>query len=151
MAEAEKEFPSRIDVNDECFMAPIAMIKEIQSYCSHTGQRVPESAGELAAVIYQSLAECYAKTAQEIETITGRAFDAVYIVGGGSNADYLNHLTAVKSRKAVYAGPDEASAIGNLAVQMIASGEFKDLQEVRNCIHQSFDILRYDKHGNHMK
>jgi len=143
LAKQEKNFPSRINVNDDCFLAPDSMIEEIQNYCRRTGQEVPKSAGQLAAVTYQSLAESYAKTVKEIEDITGKTFKAIYIVGGGSNADYLNKLTAIKSGRTVYAGPTEATAIGNLAVQMIEAGEFEDLQKVRACIYRSFGVVEY--------
>lgn len=143
MAEVEKEFPSRVDVNDDCFLAPESMTAAIKAFCQRSGQQIPENIGQLATVIYQSLAASYAKTAQEIELITGRRFTSINIVGGGSNAAYLNQLTANQSGKFVYAGPGEATAIGNLAVQMIKKGEFKDLQEVRAYIYESFGVKKY--------
>ena len=65
-------------------------------------------------------------------------------MGGGSNAEYLNRLTAKATGRKVLAGPVEATAIGNIAAQMIAEGELKDLQEARNCIYQSFPIMVYE-------
>lgn len=143
MAELEKEFPARVDVNDDCFLAPDNMTEEIKDFCRRTSQLVPDNLGQLATVIYQSLAESYAKTAKEIEMITGRSFAAINIVGGGSNASYLNQLTANKSGRTVYAGPAEATAIGNLAVQMIEEKEFDNLQEVRACIYESFGVKEF--------
>jgi len=143
MAEAEKDFPSRVDVNDDCFMAPESMTKEIQDYCGRTGQAVPQTTGQIATVIYQSLAECYAQTIADIEAITGKRFEAVNIVGGGSNAAYLNELTAAKSGRTVYAGPGEGTAIGNLVAQMIKAGEFKSLAEARANIFDSFGVKTY--------
>ena len=67
MAEEAKDFPSRVDANDECFLSPESMIEEVKDYCRRTGQKVPETLGEIATVIYTSLAECYAKTAKELE------------------------------------------------------------------------------------
>jgi len=145
MAEKEKNISSRVNVNDNCFLAPENMTEEIKNYCRRTKQEVPESPGQLVAVIYQSLAESYAATVKEIEMITGKTFDAIHIVGGGSNADYLNKLTAIKSQRTVYAGPGEATAIGNLAVQMIEAGEFEDLQKARDCIYKSFGVVEYIK------
>lgn len=144
MAEECKAFPSRVDVNDDCFMAPDSMIEEIKDYCRRTNQIVPESIGELATVIYQSLAESYAQTVREIETISGKHFEAIHIVGGGSNAAYLNELTAEKSGLTIYAGPGEATAIGNLVAQMIAADEFANLQEARLCIFESFGVKKYE-------
>jgi len=94
-------------------------------------------------VIYRSLAHCYGKTMKEIEMLTGKKFDGIHIVGGGSNAEYLNELTAKTTGLPVYAGPTEATAIGNLSAQMIAHGELKDLWDARNCIYDSFEIKVY--------
>ena len=94
-------------------------------------------------MIYNSLAKCYAKTVEELEKLTGNKFAGIHIVGGGSNAEYLNELTAKATGRTVYAGPTEATAIGNLSVQMLAAGELKDLVDARNCIYESFDIKTY--------
>ena len=90
MAEEAKDFPSRVNANDECFLSPENMTEEVKDYCRRTGQKVPETMGEIATVIYTSLAECYAKTAKELEEITGRTYSRIHVVGGGSNAGYLN-------------------------------------------------------------
>ena len=144
MAEEEIGFASRVDVNDDVFLAPENMTQAIKDYCRDAGCEVPETIGQIATVIYQSLAESYAQTVEEIEAITGRKFPAINIVGGGSNAAYLNQLTADKSGRVVYAGPGEATAIGNLAVQMIKDGRFAGLAEVRKCIYDSFGVVKYD-------
>ncbi|MGF0033893.1 rhamnulokinase [Bariatricus sp. SGI.154] len=143
MAEACKEFPSRVDVNDDVFLAPDSMIQAIKDYCVDTDQQVPESVGELASVIYQSLAECYGRTVREIEENTHQEYDCIHIIGGGSNASYLNQLTANATRKKVLAGPGEATAIGNMMAQMIRSGELQSLSEARRCVLESFDIKEY--------
>ncbi|MGN1170310.1 MAG: rhamnulokinase [Lachnospiraceae bacterium] len=142
-AEEEREFPSRVDVNDDCFLAPESMIDEIKAYCRRTNQPVPETIGQLATVIYQSLAESYAETFDDVEALTGKKYKAVNIVGGGSNAAYLNELTAKKSGRTVYAGPSEATAIGNLTVQMIEAGLLGSLGEARKCIFDSFGVKEY--------
>ncbi len=144
LAEEVKTFPSRVDVNDDCFLAPANMTEEIKDYCRRTKQQVPETIGEIATVIYQSLAESYAETVKEIEQISCKKFEAIHIVGGGSNAAYLNELTAEKSGLTVYAGPGEATAIGNLTAQMIKAGEFNNLQEARICIFESFGVKKYE-------
>ena len=144
LAVEEKDFPSRVDVDDAAFLAPENMMEAIREMCRKTGQPVPETVGQISAVIYQSLSECYARTADEIEGITGQHYDAINIVGGGSNADYLNRLTAKKTGRTVYAGPGEATAIGNLAVQMIRDGVFGGLKEARKCIFDSFGVKTYE-------
>ena len=74
------------------FLSPENMTKAIHEYLAKTGQPLPHNTGELAACIYESLADCYAATAAELEEITGKSYRDIYIVGGGSNADYLNQL-----------------------------------------------------------
>lgn len=142
-AEKNKDFPSRVDANDECFLAPENMTEEVKNYCRRTGQQVPETLGEIATVIYASLADCYAKTASEIEKIAGRSFSRIHIVGGGSNAGYLNELTAKATKKEIHAGPTEATAIGNLTAQMLKAKEFASVEEARDVIHESFDVKIY--------
>ena len=143
MAEEAKDFPSRVDANDECFLSPESMIEEVKDYCRRTGQKVPETLGEIATVIYTSLAECYAKTAKELEEMIGRTFSRIHVVGGGSNAGYLNELTARATGKEVHAGPGEATAIGNITAQMLKAEEFKSIEEARTTIHESFGIKVY--------
>jgi len=142
-AEACKDFPSRIDVNDHCFMAPDNMVEAIKDYCLKTGQKVPETLGEIATVVYASLAECYGRTIRGIEDATGRTYSRIHVVGGGSNAAYLNELTAKITGKEVHAGPGEATAIGNILAQMIAKGEFRNKEEARDAVHASFGIKIY--------
>ena len=142
---ASKEtIPSLVDCNDDGFLAPKNMIQAVQEFCEKTAQQVPKTEGEIAAVIYNSLAKCYGDTVKEIEEITGKTYDRIHVVGGGANAEYLNILTAKYTEKEVLAGPGEATAIGNLLVQMIHAGEFKNLVEARNCVRESFEIKTYN-------
>ena len=142
---ASKEtIPSIVDANDDRFLAPKNMTEEVQKACAESGQPVPEGISQLAAVIYNSLGKCYAKTVEELEEITGVHYPCIHIVGGGANADYLNRLTAKACGRTVYAGPTEATAIGNIAAQMIAGGEFAGLAEARASIMKSFDIAVYE-------
>ncbi len=141
---SKESIESIVDCNDDSFFAPESMISAVKEFCRRTGQPVPETVGEIAAVVYNSLAYCYGETVREIETITGNTFDSICVVGGGANAGYLNELTAKYTGKKVSAGPTEATAIGNIAVQMLRNGEFADLKEARNCIGQSFDIKYYE-------
>lgn len=133
--------PSIVDANNDRFLAPKSMVKEIQNACAESGQTVPEGMSQIAAVIYNSLAKCYADTVEEIETITGKKFDCINIVGGGANATYLNELTARACRRKVCAGPIEATALGNILAQMLAAKDFADLSAARACIFDSFDVV----------
>ncbi len=143
MAEEAKDFPSRVDANDNCFLSPDNMTQEVKDYCQNSGQKVPETLGEIATVIYTSLAECYAKPQKSWKKRTGRTYSRIHVVGGGSNAGYLNELTAKATGKEVHAGPGEATAIGNITAQMLKAGEFKSVEEARTTIHESFGIKIY--------
>ncbi len=136
-------FPSRIDVNEHCFLAPENMTQAVRDFCVRSGQPVPESIGELAHCVYHSLAASYAQTVKEIEQITGRRYDRICVVGGGSKDVFLNELTAAVCGKLVTAGPVEATAIGNLLVQMIRTGEIAGLDEAREIVRVSFPITEY--------
>ena len=141
---AGEKIASIVDCNDNRFMAPESMIRAVQDYCRETGQQVPQTEWEIAAVIYNSLARCYADTVAQLESRTGRHYDRICIVGGGSQADYLNQVTAAATGRTVYAGPGEATAIGNLIVQMLADGKFASLQEARACVRDSFRIRIFE-------
>ena len=142
---ASKEtIPSIVDCNDDCFLAPKSMIEAVQKFCRDTDQPVPETVGEISSVIYNSLAKCYGDTVEEIEAITGKKYSTIYVVGGGSNAGYLNELTAKYTGRKVSAGPSEATAIGNIIVQMIHDGVFESLPEARTCVKESFDVKMYE-------
>lgn len=137
-------FPSRVDVNDGRFLAPESMREAVCAVCRESGQEEPKTPGEMAAVIYQSLAESYGETVKEIEDITGKHYDSIHIVGGGANADYLNRLTAERTGRTVHSGPTEATAIGNLTVQMLKNGEYGSLEEARKAIFDSFEIKTFE-------
>ncbi len=135
---------SIVDCNDDRFLAPADMTEEVRAACRESGQQEPEGIAEVAAVIYNSLAKCYADAKKEIEAMTGISYESIHIICGGANADYLNRLTAKVTGKKVLAGPVEATAIGNLAVQMIADGVLGSLQDARKCIRESFPIKVYE-------
>ncbi len=143
MAEECLDFPSLVDVNDGAFLSPDNMTEAIREACRRSAQAVPQTAGEIASVIYRSLARSYAAAAKEIEGVTKKSYGSIYIVGGGANADLLNRLTAEATGKTVYSGPTEATAIGNAVVQMLANGEFTDPEEARRAIYDSFTIRSY--------
>ena len=140
---AKSGISSLVQVNDERFLAPLSMTDEIMEALKEQGAALPETPFDLAAVIYNSLAVCYGETAEEIEKISGKTYDCINVVGGGSNAAYLNQLTANRTGKRVYAGPGEGTAIGNALVQLIFAGVFKDLKEARRAVFDSFDIKTY--------
>ena len=122
-----------VDVNDNRFMNPESMIAEVSKAAAASG-KPPATVGELMQCVYMSLAECYADAIRNLSEITGKTYTSVNIVGGGSQDKYLNALTADATGLEVFAGPTEGTAIGNLIVQMIASGEFADLAAARAAI-----------------
>ena len=124
-----------IDVNDKRFLSPENMCREI---CAAAGKvmHMPE----LLRTVYDSLAACYAAAVKELEAGTGQTFESIHIIGGGSRDRLLNELTARATGKKVTAGPVEATAAGNIIMQMIASGEIEDVQAAREMIKKSFDI-----------
>ena len=140
MAEESKDFPSLVDVQDNCFLSPDSMCESIRTWCEAHGLKVPQTLGEIASVVYRSLAACYAQTAKELETLNGKQYPVVQVVGGGSQAEYLNQLTADALGKTVYAGPTEASAIGNIIVQMWGRGGIGSLDEARQIVGASFPV-----------
>lgn len=144
LATVAHSFKTRIDVNADCFLSPNNMTEAIKEYCKSTNQEVPNTVGELASCIYNSLAESYAETVEEIERVTGRTFHRIHIVGGGSSAEYLNELTAKYTKKEVHAGPTEATAIGNILAQMLRANEYTTIEEARKGVYNSFQIKKYD-------
>lgn len=151
LASQEEAFVSLIDVNDPRFMNPQNMITEIQNYCRERNQKIPETAGTLARCIYDSLALCYAVELEKLEKITGRTITQLHIVGGGSNNDFLNQLTADVCGINVFAGPGEATAIGNIMVQMVATKGFGTLAEGREGIKQSFPLKEFQPQTNNLQ
>lgn len=143
LAKEAGDIPSRVDVEDTRFLAPASMIAEVQAACRESGQPVPKTVAEIAAVIHRSLADCYARSLVQMEKLTGCHFSELCIVGGGSQAEYLNELTAAAIGRTVLAGPGEATAIGNMAVQMLTSGELSSLAEARAVIKDSFAVKTY--------
>lgn len=139
----EEDFKQFIDFNDDRFLNPSNMIEEIQGYCRETNQPVPVTAGELACCVFNNLAIIYAIALEDLEDITGKTIDRLHVVGGGAYNDLLNQLTADMSGREVYAGPTEATAIGNLLIQMIAKKEINDLKEGRELVRGSFDVKQY--------
>lgn len=142
LAHIGRYFTSTVDVNDDMFLAPDSMIKALQDYCEQTGQEKPETECELLYCVYRSLAKCYAKTVAEIETVTGRTYDTIHVVGGGCQDKFLDRLLVEATGKEVYAGPVEATAIGNIMAQMLRDDIFEDLKEARRVVAKSFDVKR---------
>jgi rhamnulokinase len=137
-ASAAKYFSTLIDPNDPLFAAPGGMPERIHAYCVDHGLTPPQSDGEFAICILNSLAHAYKKTIDEISAVTGRTINLIHILGGGSQNDLLNQLTADTCGVTVKTGPVEATLFGNIAVQAISAGVVANLTEARGLIGKSF-------------
>lgn len=126
-------FDTVVDVDDSRFLNPASMIAEVRAAAAEKGA-APTTVGDLLKCVYLSLAACYANAVRNLSQLTGKTYTSINIVGGGSRDTYLNELTAQATGLEVITGPIEGTAIGNLIVQMIAGGEFKDLAAARAAI-----------------
>lgn len=140
MATAVGDTEYRINVNDSRFLAPDSMMKTIREVCGAPDMPLDH----MLCCVYHSLAECYAETIREITEMTGRKPDALHIIGGGSKDGYLNELTARALDIPVYAGPTEATAIGNILAQMLGTHVFKNIAEARETVFASFDVKKIE-------
>ncbi|WP_172251187.1 rhamnulokinase [Saccharibacillus deserti] len=143
-AGAEEAFRSLVACSGSRFLNPAGMSEEIRDFCRESGQPVPDTPGRLARCIFDSLALAYLDAMRELERLTGNAYEVLHIVGGGANNKLLSQSTADLLGIEVRTGPFEATAVGNIAVQLIASGELADLGEARRIIAGSFppDVYR---------
>lgn len=143
LAHHATDYKAIINVNDDRFMKPDNMIQEIINCCLETGQSVPATPGEVAKCVYDSLAFSYKEAVNHIEEMVGRKFEKINIIGGGCQNEMLNQLVANMTNKEVYAGPVEATAIGNITTQLMALGKIEDIMKARKIIKHSFEIKSY--------
>ena len=145
VAEAEKAEPFRsiIDPDYPEFFAGGNMVAKIQGFCRRTGQCVPESVGQIARCIYESLALKYRWALERLEEIKGQHIDQLNIVGGGIQNKLLNRFVADAIDRRVVTGPIEGAAIGNLLAQGMALGVVKDLEHLRRIVRNSENVDTY--------
>jgi sugar (pentulose or hexulose) kinase len=115
----------------------------IREYCRKTGQHVPENMGEIVRCIFESLAFRYRWTAEKLEALTGRKYPVINIVGGGTKEEMLSQFAADASGRTVCAGPVEATALGNIIGQALATGDIATLAEGRVISANSFENSTY--------
>ena len=139
---------SLVNVNDARFLKPGEMPQKIAAFCEETSQPVPADDGAFIRCCLESLAMEYRRTIDGLEDILGRSIDVLHIVGGGSQNELLNQLTADATRKPVLAGPIEATAIGNVLVQALAVGAIDSLAAGRAIVRDSFPLTRYEPTGD---
>ena len=143
-ANAAEPFASLIDPDYPAFQTPGNMPQRIKDYCKMTGQKVPETKGDVVRCIAQSLAFKYRQTVEGMEAVTGNKYNVVNIVGGGIKDKMICQFTANATKRTVSAGPVEATSIGNVIVQAMAMGAIKDINEGRKVVRNSFDIATYE-------
>jgi rhamnulokinase len=131
---------SIVNPDDPRFLNPSDMPKAIQDACRETGQPVPKTEGELVRCAYESLALKYREVLGWLEELTGNRIEQIHIVGGGSQSSILNQFTADACQRPVITGPVEATALGNLLVQVRASGELSSLTEIREVVRRSSEV-----------
>jgi rhamnulokinase len=143
LASEVKPFKQFIDINDKRFTNPENMTKEIQNYCLETKQEIPQTPGELFQAIYSNLSLFYANELSKLDEILGYHIERLNIVGGGSNVALMNQLTSTLANVEVIAGPSEATAIGNILVQMITLDEVENINAGRKLIADSFELKHF--------
>ena len=127
-----------IDPDNPRFLHPECMTAAITAYCDSTDQSVPQSPGEFARAILESLALKYRVVLCQLQSLTGTRFTDIRVIGGGSDNDLLNEFTANATGCRVIAGPKEATALGNLIVQFAGAGAIASIDRGRDLISQSF-------------
>src|SRR5206468_385585 len=143
-ADDQLSFVSLFDPDHPAFLNPAHMPAEIARYCRQTSQPEPEGPAAFVRTILESLALKYRVVLESLEELTGRRFDQIRIVGGGSRNRLLNQFTADATGRPVLAGPVEATALGNIGMQMLATGAVSSLAEARAVIDRSFPVERFE-------
>lgn len=144
--EAQKATPFTSFINPDaaCFASPTSMVQAIREYCRKTDQPVPETVGEMARCIYESLAFRYRQVLLNLETLADHPIEKLHIIGGGSKNDMLNAFTANAIGIPVIAGPSEATAMGNILLQAKAAGIITGKEAMRKVVRDSTDLTIFE-------
>ena len=140
----------------KCFIDPDApefapmgnLPRRVKEYCEKTGQYVPQTVGEIIRCIYESLALKYRYTFDGIKECTGKDYDRIHVMGGGTKDKLLLQMTAQSCNVNVYGGPIEATALGNVAIQLMSTGAIKDIKEARKIIAKGESLKLYEPKDN---
>jgi rhamnulokinase len=143
LAAKAKSGSASIDVDDSCFLAPGDMPARINEYFTRTGQNPIDDKGQMVRTILENLARKYAETINQLEDVTDSNIDCLHVVGGGSQNDLLNQLTADATGKIVSSGPIEATAIGNILMQARATRQLGNISQARGLVRRSFTPKQY--------
>ena len=143
MAEMAEPFRTLVDTDHAPFVSPGDMPAKIAAFAKSTGQPEPRDPGQFIRCCLESLALTYRRTLRRLEEVLGRRYEVLHIVGGGSRNALLNQMTADATGIHVVAGPDEATAAGNILVQAMGVGDVKDLAHIRSIVRNSFAPATY--------
>src|SRR3972149_3614859 len=135
---------SFISPNDSIFLHSGNHPQFIKDFCKKTSQPIPETEGEIVRCVLESLALAYKSVLDKLLKISGKKADVIYIIGGGSQNELLNQMTANATGLPVIAGPSEATVIGNTVVQLITLGELKDIKEARQLFSNMSGLKKYE-------
>ncbi|HLJ15069.1 MAG TPA: rhamnulokinase family protein [Bryobacteraceae bacterium] len=141
-----KPFTAVLD--PDAFLQPGYMPVKIMTYCKAAGQKVPQTAGEICRTILESLALRYRRVLESLEELLHRRLPVIHIVGGGSRNALLNQFVADATERVVVAGPQEATAAGNVLVQAIGAGLLDGLGAAREMVRRSFAVTKFEPHGS---
>ena len=144
MAGEAAPFTAIIDLDDESFVPPGNMPARVGAYCRRTGQRAPRSKGEVVRTVLEALALRYREVLAGLEEAVGHRIDTLHIIGGGARNGLLNQFTANSIGRRVIAGPVEATAVGNIIVQMVAMDDVDSLTAGRDLVRRSFELETHD-------
>jgi rhamnulokinase len=150
MAVDAQPFAAVIDPDHAMFLAPDDMPAAICTFCQETGQTIPQTKGEIVRTALEGLALKYRWTIEKLGVMLEKNFNALHIVGGGSKNRLLCQFAADVTRLPVVAGPVEATAIGNIAVQAVATGHLSSLDEARRVIRNSFEVEIFESRNSEM-
>ena len=144
LAAESEPFLSVIDPDDVEFLHPGDMPTRIQKFCADTNQPVPQTNGQIIRVVLEGIALKYRLVLERLEELTGKRFDPLHIIGGGTKNKLLNQFAADATGRTVVAGPVEATAIGNILMQAIGMKHLGSLAEARGVVHASFEPEIYE-------
>lgn len=147
LAKASDPFKCLINPNDSRFLNPENMITAIQDFCKESGQYIPETPGELGRCIFESLAFLYREVLEQLRQVSDQPINRIHIIGGGCQNKLLNQMCADFTNCDVYSGPVEATAIGNIVMQMISNEQISNLASAREIIGNSFDVEVFKPQG----
>lgn len=147
-ARQSEPFKCFIDPDDEMLSEHGDLPNKIKKYCEKTNQYIPKTIGEIVRCIYESLALKYRFALEQISSCTNKNFDVLHLLGGGTKDGFLCELTADSINMPVIAGPTEATALGNIILQLIGLGEIKNVEEGRKIIQKTEILKHFKPHHN---